>query len=477
MNHIVMSNSYNMTLNFATICRLCMQEKPTLLSLFSDGEISEQVTPLRCKIMSLAPAVKVDLFDGLPTHVCRQCVNQVNVSYNFKKQCEISDATFREYLKNQRLQQSESSEDKQNDEQCSEKASDEPSENWAYVKVKAELLDFPSDDNNGAEHEFPAAICSLTEGQNPDTPCNVLMDQVMKQDPHDIRIHGANNIHMFGKNLNSGNDYNIQMKANNPKKKFVCIECGKQFIQKQHLISHMRTHTGERPFMCKECGKTFAQTVHLKNHQITHTRLKPFSCSECGKCFAQNIHLKNHLSTHTGEKPYGCNLCGKTFAQNVHLKNHLSTHTGEKPFRCTECGKTFAQNIHLKNHLSTHTHEKPYGCTECGKTFAQNIHLKNHLATHTGEKPYGCTECGKHFARSGQLKEHMKLHLGVKPYTCVECGKSFSQNIHLKNHLATHSGIKKAKVKAAIQEPMEKNIDKISATTKTAEEEDKQESH
>lgn len=51
----------------------------------------------------------MDAYDGLPTHVCRQCVNQVNVSYNFKKQCEISDATFRELLKNQKLG-SESSE-------------------------------------------------------------------------------------------------------------------------------------------------------------------------------------------------------------------------------------------------------------------------------------------------------------------------------------------------------------------------------
>jgi len=44
----------------------------------------------------------VDAYDGLPTHVCRQCVNQVNVSYNFKRQCEISDATFRELLRNHR---------------------------------------------------------------------------------------------------------------------------------------------------------------------------------------------------------------------------------------------------------------------------------------------------------------------------------------------------------------------------------------
>jgi hypothetical protein len=50
---------FNMPLNFANVCRLCMQEKSTLLSLFIDTEVSDQVTPLRCKIMSLAPGVKV----------------------------------------------------------------------------------------------------------------------------------------------------------------------------------------------------------------------------------------------------------------------------------------------------------------------------------------------------------------------------------------------------------------------------------
>ncbi|PNF28284.1 Gastrula zinc finger protein XlCGF57.1 [Cryptotermes secundus] len=442
---------FNMPLNFANVCRLCMQEKSTLLSLFIDTEVSDQVTPLRCKIMSLAPGVKVDAYDGLPTHVCRQCVNQVNVSYNFKKQCEISDATFRELLRNHKSG-SQSCEGKQNESQNSLNPAEDPPEIWTYVKVKAELAD-ENDPEGGVEQEFPAAICSLTE-QDHDLNSSTMDEAPLRQGTDEDSKNLGDNLHLFSKSMSytmkcdrefsSGDDslgsnYSTQMKSQNARKRFVCLECGKHFVQKQHLISHMRTHTGERPYQCKECGKTFAQTVHLKNHQITHTQLKPFSCSECGKCFAQNIHLKNHLSTHTGEKPYGCNLCGKTFAQNVHLKNHLSTHTGEKPFRCTECGKTFSQNIHLKNHLSTHTHEKPYGCTECGRTFAQNIHLKNHLATHTGEKPYGCTECGKHFARSGQLKEHMKLHLGLKPFACVECGKKFAQNIHMKNHLATHA--------------------------------------
>lgn len=36
--------------------------------------------------------------DGLPAQVCQQCVQQVNISYDFKIQCERSDANLRHYL-------------------------------------------------------------------------------------------------------------------------------------------------------------------------------------------------------------------------------------------------------------------------------------------------------------------------------------------------------------------------------------------
>ena len=50
---------FNLTLNFANVCRLCMQTKPALLCLFSENETPERAMPLRCKIASLAPSVKV----------------------------------------------------------------------------------------------------------------------------------------------------------------------------------------------------------------------------------------------------------------------------------------------------------------------------------------------------------------------------------------------------------------------------------
>ena len=43
--------------------------------------------------------------DGLPAQVCQQCVQQVNICYNFKIQCERSDANLRHYLQNLKRQE------------------------------------------------------------------------------------------------------------------------------------------------------------------------------------------------------------------------------------------------------------------------------------------------------------------------------------------------------------------------------------
>jgi hypothetical protein len=47
----------------------------------------------------------VQLFagDGLPALICHRCLYQVERSFEFKEQCEHSDATLRQYLKKQRV--------------------------------------------------------------------------------------------------------------------------------------------------------------------------------------------------------------------------------------------------------------------------------------------------------------------------------------------------------------------------------------
>ncbi|XP_077113906.1 oocyte zinc finger protein XlCOF7.1-like [Ranitomeya variabilis] len=204
---------------------------------------------------------------------------------------------------------------------------------------------------------------------------------------------------------------------------------------------HERSHNGENSFLCLKCGKCYVDISNLVEHEKSHTEAKEFSCSECGKYFTWKSNLFEHQKTHE-KKQHSCSECGKCFMKKSHLIRHERRHTGEKPFLCTECGKCFAQKSHLHTHQKTHTGEKPFSCLECGKCFSNKRTLDCHEKTHTGEKPFPCSECGKCFAWKSNLVEHQRVHTGEKPFVCLECGKCFKFKSCLVPHKRTHLGVK-----------------------------------
>ncbi|KAM3939877.1 uncharacterized protein RB166_021881 [Leptodactylus fuscus] len=225
-------------------------------------------------------------------------------------------------------------------------------------------------------------------------------------------------------------------------KPYSCSACGKCFIHKSNLVLHQRIHSGAKPFSCSECGKCYSAKSTLTAHQRIHTGEKPYSCSECGKCFSVKSTMISHQKIHKGEKPFICIECGKCFTQKSNLALHQRIHTGARPFSCSECGKCFTQKVQLTNHQRNHTGEKPFSCSECGKCYRAKSSLIEHRRIHTGEKPYSCAECGKRFSAKSTLNEHQKIHTGLKPYSCPDCGRCFIQKSNLALHQRIHTGTK-----------------------------------
>ena len=146
-----------------------------------------------------------------------------------------------------------------------------------------------------------------------------------------------------GKSFTNPRNLKLHIEIKHLGLRYTCSFCGNQYNYETALTNHVKTvHEGEpkKTYVCNECGRTFMSRKGFADHAYVHNPelkevrpkswVKPKSrvqCQECDKEFAGTIGLKIHTDTiHLGLKPYNCDVCGEAFGRKSNLQQHKVNH-------------------------------------------------------------------------------------------------------------------------------------------------------
>lgn len=363
-------------MNINNICRVCLEKGPKLMPIFDPIKpphfsilimacASVQVNKNKYIIIEKLYAISQVLDgDGLPRYICQKCITKLNIAFQFKTQCESSDAKLR---------------------QCFE-------QNAFHNHLPATpdfggFMEVKKDETNQVENNFVENTADTTgtvlEVQNPPLEMQPTIQEIQIEAGSSLQ-NDLSELKLELVDLKPNSTSPEEIKGSKKSlKQHQCDTCGKVFRTKPGLVHHIRIHTGERPYVCHLCDKRFINGGHLHTHMRTHTGEKNHICAACNKAFATAQQLTKHtIAIHTSERPYGCTYCSKRFASSSNLNTHIKIHTGEKNYHCDQCGKAFSTKGQLYQHMLVHTGEKAFLCEYCNKRFSQKAHLIRHLKTH-----------------------------------------------------------------------------------------------
>ena len=241
----------------------------------------------------------------------------------------------------------------------------------------------------------------------------------------------------------------------NEHKRFVCDDCGKDFVHKRTLREHhvkfhpqnvriqefrgaldwiaYRTESESGKPKCVQCGKEFPSVSNLKVHvRYVHIKNVLATCIECGKELSCMKSLKIHVRNVHRDPPV--HLAEKKYRGHSDWKPYRTESEDGKP-KCKTCGKEYSSVRSLKDHVKyVHLLKEPRIrpqepvderiCIVCKKTFEKTINMKLHIVKHT--KAY----------KSLNIEQQISISEDRRSAYCLECGKWDGRAKNIKQHIS-----------------------------------------
>lgn len=279
--------------------------------------------------------------------------------------------------------------------------------------------------------------------------------QVCKHDhPADVKDPGSINEASQTQECSSPNSSDVVTNAD-----ILCRFCDKSFTSSNLLKNHLRLHVGNKPFHCLECGKNFGRRGHLLSHRNVHKR--KIQCSVCKKIVPTLGDLLKHRQSHTKKGMLQCPDCPMQFKFPVFLLRHVAKHakkeavlkssssqkstneqvkeiSNESSFKCGICQGTFVDSKAMSEHCISHLPKPSISkCPVCKRNFTCRTGLIRHLRLHTGEKPFPCKTCGNRFHRKENLRFHEVKCKGPneKPFSSTSAAGQTQQKCNVSDKI------------------------------------------
>ena len=160
------------------------------------------------------------------------------------------------------------------------------------------------------------------------------------------------------------------------------VSCAILFPTIEEKRKHERSvHKGKEH--CDKCGKVFIGKGYLKSHiKAVHERKSlDVKCTfpECEEIFTNRSMRTRHINIVHYPNKYKCEVCKKTCASQQSLKRHILVHSDERNVECPDCDRKFKDKGDLSDHKwSAHTGVKHFACQHCPYRGATSSLLYHH---------------------------------------------------------------------------------------------------